>query len=96
MPTFIRLATLTEQGVKNVQKFPQMLEEAKGIMEKHGVELIQGWVTLGEFDVVAIIEAPDANTAAQVGALISAKGNFRAKTLSAIPIAEFKSAIEKG
>jgi len=95
MPTFIRLASLTEQGIKNVQNFRAMVAEAREIMESHGVKLVQAWATLGDYDVVAIIEAPDAKTAAQVSALISARGNFRAKTLSAVPISELTDAVEE-
>lgn len=95
MATFIRLVSLTEQGVKNIKHFPKMLEEAREIMEKHGVRLLQAWATLGEYDLVAVIEAPDATTAAQVSALVAAKGDFRARTLSAVPVAEFAEAMKK-
>jgi len=93
MPTFIRLASLTEQGIRNIRDFKDMLAEAQEIMEEHGVRLQQGWATLGDYDVVAVIEAPDAKTAAQVSALIASKGNFRAKTLSAVPISDLSDAI---
>lgn len=96
MPTFIRLATLTEQGIKNIQNFQDMLGEAREIMEQHGVKLVEGWATLGDYDVIAVIEAPDAKTAAQVSALIASRGNFRAKTLSAVPISELSNAIRDG
>lgn len=96
MPTFIRLASLTEQGIKNVQNFRAMVAEAREIMESHGVKLVQAWATLGEYDVVAIIDAPDAKSAAQVSALVAARGNFRAKTLSAVPISELTDAVEQG
>ncbi len=95
MATFIRLASLTEQGARNVKNFSDMLGEAKEIMEKHGARLVEGWVTLGDYDLVAVIEAPDSTTAAQVSALIAARGNFRAKTLSAVPISEFGEAVKK-
>lgn len=96
MPTFIRLASLTEQGIKNIQNFQDMLAEAREIMEQHGVKLVEGWATLGDYDVVAVIDAPDAKTAAQVSALIASRGNFRAKTLSAVPINELTDAIRDG
>ena len=73
-----------------------MVAEARQIMESHGVKLVQAWATLGEYDVVAIIEAPDAKSAAQVSALVAARGNFRAKTLSAVPISELTDAVEQG
>jgi uncharacterized protein with GYD domain len=96
MPTFIRLASLTEQGIKNIRNFKDMLAEARDIMEQHGVRLSQGWATLGDYDVVAVIDAPDAKTAAQVSALIASKGNFRAKTLSAVPIGDLSDAVQDG
>jgi uncharacterized protein with GYD domain len=96
MPTFIRLASLTEQGIKNIQNFQGMLEEAREVMEQHGVKLVEGWATLGDYDVVAVIDAPDAKSAAQVSALIAARGNFRAKTLSAVPIADLSNAVKDG
>jgi len=96
MPTFIRLASLTEQGIKNIQNFQDMLGEAAAIMEQHGVKLVEGWATLGDYDVVAVIDAPDAKTAAQVSALIASRGNFRAKTLSAVPISELSNAVRDG
>ena len=94
MPHFIRLASLTEQGIRNIHNLRSMLEESRHIMEQHGAKLVQGWATLGEYDVVAVIEAPDAKTAAKVSALIAARGHFRATTLSAVPLSELTDAVE--
>ena len=47
------------------------------------------YVTLGHYDIVAIIDAPDAEAAAAASALIAAQGNFRAETLPATPVADF-------
>jgi uncharacterized protein with GYD domain len=96
MPTFIRLDTLTEEGIKNVKNFSKMLAEAKEIMERHGVILLHGWATLGEYDVIAVVDAPDAKTAAQVSALIAARGNFHTKTLAAIALPEFGEVLKEG
>jgi uncharacterized protein with GYD domain len=95
MPTFIRLASLTDQGIRNIRNLRAMLEESRLIMEQHGVRLVQGWATLGEYDVVAVIEAPDAKTAAKVSALIAARGHFRASTLHAVSLAELTDAVEQ-
>ena len=95
MPTYIRLASLTEQGIRNIHNLRHMLDESRLIMEQHGVKLVHGWATLGEYDVVAVIEAADAKTAAKVSALIAARGHFRATTLSAVPLAELTDAVEQ-
>jgi len=94
VPTFIRLAKLTEQGIRNIQNLKAMLDDTRQVMEQNGVKLVQGWATLGEYDVVAVIEAPDAKTAAKVSALIASRGYFRAATLSAIPMNELSDAFE--
>lgn len=94
MPLFIRLANLTESGVKNIKNLPKMLEEAKKVMEEHDTKLLTAYITLGKYDLVAVIEAPDAKTATKVSALIAAKGNFRAETLAAVPVQEFMEGLK--
>jgi len=81
MPTFIRLVNLTEDGAKNIDKMPQMIEEAQQVMSKYNTKVIN--------DLVAVIDAPDALTAAKVSAKIAAQGNFRAETLAAVTMEEF-------
>lgn len=96
MPLFIRLARLTEKGLSNVGHFPEIISDARKVMDTHGVKLIHAWCTLGAYDVVAVIDAPDAATAAQVSALIGAQGNFRTETLPAVPVEEFGKVMQKG
>ena len=93
MARFIRLANLTEKGVANVANLKDMVAEAKQIMAEHGVTLVEAHITLGRYDIVAVIDAPDAQTAAAVSALIAAKGNFRAETLAATSVPEFVQAL---
>jgi len=95
MPLFIRLASLTEKGNEQVRDFTKMLSEAKHAMEAQGAKIVQAYVTLGRYDVVAIIDAPDATTAAKVSALIAEQGNFKAETLMAIPVQEFEKEIRE-
>jgi uncharacterized protein with GYD domain len=89
MPLFIRLATLTEKAVSNIKNLDEMIGEARGVMEKEGAQMKHAWATLGPYDIIAVIEAPDADTAARVSVRIAAQGNFRAETLAAVPLAEF-------
>lgn len=89
MPTFIRLVNLTEQGAKNMENLPAMVEEAQSVMNAHNTKMIDMFTTLGNYDLVAIIDAPDAIAAAKVSAKIAAQGNFRAETLAAVTMEEF-------
>lgn len=89
MPVFIRLVNLTEQGARNMNNLPKMIADARRVMEKHNTQVLSLYTTLGNYDLVAIIDAPDARTAAKVSAEIAAQGNFRAETLAAVTIDEF-------
>ena len=51
------------------------------------------YATLGHFDFVSIIEAPNLNTAAKVSIALSARGSVRIETLTAMPIQEFAEAV---
>lgn len=66
-----------------------MLAEAKEIMEANGARILQAYTTLGQYDVIAVIEAPDDRTAAKISAMIANLGNFKAETMPAIPIEDF-------
>lgn len=89
MGIYIRLAKLTEQGVRNIGKFSEMVSEVKQIFENNGVKIISAYSTLGKYDLVAIIEAPDDKTAMKISTLVAKTGNFRAETLPAVTLEEF-------
>ena len=94
MPLFVRLANLTEQGSRQTKELGQLLGQAKQVMEANGAKIVQAYATLGRYDIVAIVEAPDAQTMTKISALIAAQGNFKAETLSAIPIQEFAQTVQ--
>lgn len=94
MPTYIRLANLTDQAVRNVQKLGDMLTEARKIWEANGCKLVQSWSTLGKYDAVALIEGPDDATVMTASALVAKAGNFRAVTLPAVPMADFITSVK--
>ena len=89
MPTFIRLVNLTEQGSKNINELPKLIELAQSVMKKYNTKVVDLYTTLGNYDLVAIIDAPNSMAAAKVSAEIAAQGNFRAETLPAVTIEEF-------
>ncbi len=94
MPTYVRLANLTDQAVRNVQKLGDMLAEARKIWETNGCKLVQSWSTLGAYDIVGVIEGPDDATVMKASALIAKAGNFRAVTLPAVPMADFIASVK--
>lgn len=89
MPLYVRLVKLTEQGIKGIKGFKKALEEIKKIQAREGAKLVSAYATLGRYDFVAILEAPDDKTAMKLSAEIGSKGNLQIETLPAMPIEEF-------
>ena len=89
MPTYIMLSTLTPEGVQTVKNNPQRIREVNQEVEQLGATVKAQWATLGQFDFVNIVEAPDESTMARVSLELGSRGTARYETLSAIPIDEF-------
>jgi uncharacterized protein with GYD domain len=89
MPTYIMLTTLTPEGVQTVKNNPSRIREVNKEIEQLGASVKQQWSTLGRFDFINIIEAPDEATMARVSVEMGSRGTGRYETLSAIPIDDF-------
>jgi len=94
MPVFILLSTLTVQGVQTLKSNPDRLRAVNQDVEELGCKVLHQWATLGEFDFVNVVEAPDIATIAKVSVALGARGSTRVQTLSALTIDEFVSTIE--
>src|SRR5215217_6694363 len=93
MPIFILLSTLTQQGVQTLKSNPERLRQVNHDVEELGAKVIHQWATLGEFDFVNIVEAPDAATIARVSVALGARGSTKIRTLTALTIEEFLGAV---
>ena len=89
MTTYILLSTLSAQGVQTLKSNPERLREVNKDVEELGCRVLHQWATLGEFDFVNIVEAPDIATVAKVSLSLSARGSTKIETLPALEIEEF-------
>ena len=89
MPTFVLLSTLTPEGVQTVKNNPSRIREVNREVEQLGASVKAQWATLGHFDFVNIIEAPDEKTMARISLELGSRGTGHYETLMAIPIDEF-------
>ena len=94
MPIFILLSTLTQQGVQTLKSNPERLREVNKDLEELGARVVQQWATLGEFDFVNVVEAPDLATIARVSVSLAARGSVRVETLPALGIDEFLETLD--
>ena len=95
MALFIVLANFTEQGVRNVKDSPKRAEAFRDMAKKCGVTVKDTFWTLGEYDIVAILDAPDDVSITALGLSLGALGNVRTQTLRAFSSADIKSILGK-
>jgi uncharacterized protein with GYD domain len=93
VPTYIMLTTLTTEGVQTIKNNPSRIREVNREIEQLGATVKAQWATLGQFDFVNVVEAPDEKTIARVSLELGSRGSGRYETLSAIPIDDFISLI---
>ncbi len=89
MPVYIMLANLTPEGVQTVKNNPQRILEVNSEVQQLGATVRAQWATLGRFDFVNIVEAPDEQTMARVSMELGSRGTVRYETLAAIPVDDF-------
>ena len=77
MPTYLMLTTLTEKGVQTLKSNPARLREVNRDVEELGARVLHQWATLGPYDFVNIVEAPDAATIARVAIALGARGSAK-------------------
>jgi uncharacterized protein with GYD domain len=93
MPTFVMLTNLTADGVQTLKNNPTRVQEVNKEVEQLGVTVKEQWATLGQFDFVTIVEAPDAETMAKVSVELGSRGTMSSQTLAAIPAGDFAKAL---
>jgi|SRR3972149_10518104 len=81
MPTYVTLANFTDQGVRNYTDIPKRAQAFKDLVEQMGGTLKDIYWTMGAFDVVAITEAPDDETATAAALKVASLGNVRTTTM---------------
>jgi uncharacterized protein with GYD domain len=89
MPTYILLTTLTSEGVQTLKNNPARIREVNKEVEQLGATVKAQWATLGQYDFVNVLEAPDEQTIARVSLELGSRGTGRYQTLTAIPIDDF-------
>jgi uncharacterized protein with GYD domain len=87
------LANWTDQGIRNVKESPRRLDVAKVALRDMGGEMKAFFLTMGDYDMVAVYEAPDDAVAARFTLQVSQLGNIRSQTLKAFPEAAFREII---
>jgi uncharacterized protein with GYD domain len=79
--------------VQTIKSNPERLRQVNKDVEELGCRVLHQWATLGEFDFVNVVEAPDEKTMARVSLELGSRGTARYESLAAIPIDDFIAAL---
>ncbi len=93
MPTYISLTNWTDQGIRNVKDGAKRLDAAKQMIKDAGGELKAFYMTMGAYDMVVIIEAPNDDAFARLAISIAKGGNIRTTTLKAFDEGQYRNII---
>ena len=93
MPTYITLVKYTKEGIANIKESPNRLDAAKKAFKAMGAELKEWYLVMGQYDAVAISEAPDDETVAKLALLQGSKGSIRTETFRAFREDEYRKVI---
>jgi uncharacterized protein with GYD domain len=93
MPTYVMLTNLTADGIRTLKNNPGRVAEVNKEVEQIGAKVLQQYATLGQYDFVTIVEAPDEKTMAKVSVELGSRGTMTSQTLAAMPADELASAL---
>lgn len=95
MPTYVTLYKWTEQGIKNVKDAPARIEANIKAAEQMGGKISGVYITMGDYDLVAISEWPSDEVASAVILMQAVQGNVKTKSMKAFTVDEFKGILKK-
>jgi uncharacterized protein with GYD domain len=93
MPVYVMLTNLTTEGVQTLKNNPTRVGEVNKEVEQLGVKVKDQWATLGQYDFITIIEAPDDATMAKVSVELGSRGTMSSQTLAAMPAEDLAKAL---
>ncbi len=93
MARYIIISNLTDEGAKTLKKNPGRVKEVNAELKGMGVNVLDQYAVLGNFDFLNIVEADD-ETIAKAVVEIASRGSIKTATFKAIPIDEFIESIK--
>jgi uncharacterized protein with GYD domain len=93
MPTYIIMSRWTSQGIQNLKQSANRLDAARKAYESAGIKLSHFWMVTGQYDMIAILEAPDDVAVAKAILTSASQGSFTTETSRAFTEDEYRKII---
>jgi uncharacterized protein with GYD domain len=95
MAMYISLLQFTEQGIRNVKDTTKRAAAATAEAEKMGMKVRDAFWTLGPYDLVLLLEAPDDQSVTAFSLKLGALGNVKTQTMRAFRSEEMEGILAK-
>jgi uncharacterized protein with GYD domain len=93
--TYVALVNWTEKGIAGFKDTAKRADAFGELVKKHGGTLQSIHWTLGNYDIVAIVQVKDDETMTAVALEVGAIGNIRTTTLRAFDRKQIQAIIKK-
>ena len=93
MARYIMLVNWTDQGIRNVKDSPKRLDAARSAAKGVGAEIKDFYMTMGDHDIVLVVDAPADEAMAKLALIQGSAGNVRTKTLKAFSETEYRAIV---
>lgn len=95
MVTYIGLLSFTDKGIGDIKNSTKRAAAAKEAAKKFGVNMRDIYWTMGEYDIVCVLEADDEHSLAAFNLATAMQGNIRSHSMRAYPAAEMDKIVDK-
>ena len=93
MPVYVTLIRWTDQGRQKTKDLPARYADGMKRVDQAGGKEIGTWVTMGQYDMVSVVDAPNDEAMAKVALEIAGRGNAITETLRAFTMDEVKGLV---
>jgi uncharacterized protein with GYD domain len=95
MARYVSLVQFTDQGIRNIKDTIKRSEAAMAEAEKMGMKIVEAFWTMGAYDVVVLLNAPNDETMAAFALKVSSLGSVKTHTMRAFPREEMEKILAK-
>jgi len=89
MPMYVLMSRLTAEGRKAIKKRPERISEVNEEVEKLGAKVKAQYATVGDYDFLTLLEAPNIQTMSKIVIELGSRGTLEMKTMPAIEMPLF-------
>jgi uncharacterized protein with GYD domain len=94
MAKYILMSTLTNEGLTTIKNKPERIKEVNKEVEKYGVKVVKQYATLGPYDFVSLVEAPDNDAVFKMSVELGSRGTVKILSMPAMDIDTFIDSVK--